>query len=550
MAPNTKITHKKKERKPMTLSDKIKVLDLLKNGEIVAAVARKFDVNESTIRTIRKNKEKIFQSVQQLGQYAKQVKTSRNVNLEKMEEMLILWIQDVIRRNIPLCQAAVQQQAQDFYAYLEEKNPTGDIFLASRGWFHRYRERYSLHNVRFSGESASADHDAARNYPPELRAIIREKNLVPSQILNADETGLYWKKMPSRTYLTKEEKVAPGLKKSIDRLTLLLCANASGNFKCKPMLVYRAETPRALKGKNKQHLPVFWKSNRTAWVTQIHFKDWFYNSFIPEVKEFLARENLSFKVLLLLDNARGHGDSLLLSHPDVQVVFLPPNTTSIIQPMDQTVISTFKAYYLRRVMKAMLRAVNQQQNFISASVVRSFWQKFSILQCIGFIDESWAEVQQSTLNRAWSKLLPEFVSQLNPIQTPLEIAEELAEVSREVGGEGFEDATASEILELVSPQEENLEIEDLEPIVDATKIENVPDTEEEPPTVEFGASSIIKVMTVLQDIIDEAMNHDPVMSRSMQFKHYCDLAIQVYEELYKDIIRSKKQLRITDYFKN
>uniref|UniRef100_A0ABD2VY33 Uncharacterized protein n=1 Tax=Trichogramma kaykai TaxID=54128 RepID=A0ABD2VY33_9HYME len=114
--------------------------------------------------------------------------------------------------------------------------------------------------------------------------------------------------------------------------------------------------------------------------------------------------------------------------------------------------------------------------------------------------------------RAWSKLLPAFVGQINPIETPLKIAEEIPEVSREVGGEGFEDATALEILELVSPQEENLEIEDLEQIVDATKIENVPDTEEEPPTVQFGASSIIKVMTVLQDIIDKAMNHDPVMS--------------------------------------
>ncbi|CAB0031156.1 unnamed protein product, partial [Trichogramma brassicae] len=39
-------------------------------------------------------------------------------------------------------------------------------------------------------------------------------------------------------------------------------------FRCKPMLVYKAENPRALKNKRKDHLPVVWKSNKTAWVTK------------------------------------------------------------------------------------------------------------------------------------------------------------------------------------------------------------------------------------------------------------------------------------------
>ncbi|CAB0035577.1 unnamed protein product [Trichogramma brassicae] len=78
--------------------------------------------------------------------------------------------------------------------------------------------------------------------------------------------------MPNRTWLAKEEKRAPGFKVAKDRFTLLFCANATGDFKCKPMLVYRSETPRVLKGKNKDHLPVYWKSNKTAWVTQVNFE--------------------------------------------------------------------------------------------------------------------------------------------------------------------------------------------------------------------------------------------------------------------------------------
>ena len=171
-----------------------------------------------------------------------------------------------------------------------------------------------------------------------------EKEYISQQIFNCDEKG------------------APGFKVSKDRLTLLLCANTSGTFKCKPLLVYKSENLRAFKGKKKEHLTVFWCLNKTSWVTQTHFKDWFLQSFIPEVRDYLAKENLPFKVMLLLDNCKSHGDAVMLQYPDVHVEFLPPNTTPLIQPMDHTVIATFKAYYVKRVIQRVLRFVNKHQN--------------------------------------------------------------------------------------------------------------------------------------------------------------------------------------------
>ena len=69
----------------------------------------------------------------------------------------------------------------------------------------------------------------------------------------------------------------------------------------------------------------------SAWVTAKLFEKWFMQSFIPEVKKFLAKENLSFKVLLLLDNCTGHPDTLMTINTNVEVIFLPPNTTFLIQ---------------------------------------------------------------------------------------------------------------------------------------------------------------------------------------------------------------------------
>lgn len=168
--------------------------------------------------------------------------------------------------------------------------------------------------------------------------------------------------MPSRKWISKEEKKAPVFKVAKDRFTLLFCANASGRFRCKPMLVYRSEDPRLVKGKNKDHLPVYWKSNKTVWVTRVNFGQWFKESFILEVKNFLTLKNLAFKVSLLLDNCKSHAEALQDVHPYVEVMFLLPNTTSLIQLIDQTIISTFKSYYLRHVMHTLVQHVDRHRS--------------------------------------------------------------------------------------------------------------------------------------------------------------------------------------------
>ena len=116
----------------------------------------------------------------------------------------------------------------------------------------------------------------------------------------------------------------------------------------KPMMLYHSLNLHALKGQNKHMLPMFWRANRKAWVMAAIFMDWFQNCFVPQVERSLTEQNLVFKVLLLVDNAPGHPGDLKVAHPNVEVIFLPPNTTSLIQPLNQEVISTFKTYYTRR----------------------------------------------------------------------------------------------------------------------------------------------------------------------------------------------------------
>jgi hypothetical protein len=97
------------------------------------------------------------------------------------------------------------------------------------------------------GESASADKEEAEKFCRRFQEFIKKEEYRPEQIFNCDETGLFWKCMPNRTYITKDKKSPPGYKPMKDRLTLLLGANASGDMKLNPLLVYHSENSRAFK---------------------------------------------------------------------------------------------------------------------------------------------------------------------------------------------------------------------------------------------------------------------------------------------------------------
>jgi hypothetical protein len=130
----------------------------------------------------------------------------------------------------------------------------------------------------------------------------------------------------------------------------------------KPGMVYRAKKPRALKNKNKNYLSVFWQHNQKVWVTAVLYTKSFHHCFIPEVKEYLEQEGLPFKVLLIIDNAPGHPTSIAIENEDVKVVFLPPNTTSLLQPLDQGIIQCVKATYTHLVFQRIRATIDAEPN--------------------------------------------------------------------------------------------------------------------------------------------------------------------------------------------
>ena len=182
-----------------------------------------------------------------------------------------------------------------------------------------------------------------------LPTPLQEKGYSCDQVFNTDETGL-WKQLPSKSLCHAREIKPKNNKKAKDRITLMACANMSGTFCLPLMFVNKSMKPRCFKHMDMSSLPVDYFSQNKSWVDRRVFRDWFQNKFMPLVKRFCSGKGIPFKILLLLDNAPGHPDAIEMSNENVNIVFLPPNTTSIIQPMDQGCLDPLKQRYKKQLL--------------------------------------------------------------------------------------------------------------------------------------------------------------------------------------------------------
>ena len=101
------------------------------------------------------------------------------------------------------------------------KETAEEKFETSVDWFMRFKEKKHLCNIKVQGEAVSIDIEASESYSEDLASLSNEGCYTQQKIFNVDETVLFWKKMPSRTFITRVEKSVPVFKTSKDWLTLV-----------------------------------------------------------------------------------------------------------------------------------------------------------------------------------------------------------------------------------------------------------------------------------------------------------------------------------------
>lgn len=89
---------------------------------------------------------------------------------------------------------------------------------------------------------------------------------------------------------------------------------------------------------------------------------------------------MPFKALLLNDNGRPR----CLHHESAQVVFLPRSTTSSLQPLDEGIIATLKALYIKRTLSCILEKMEDNESL----KVTEAWKNFTISDCVKHVGVS------------------------------------------------------------------------------------------------------------------------------------------------------------------
>jgi len=530
-------TQIKRQRKTICIEEKLQVINRLEKGERIAHICRALGLAKSTVRTIRNNADRIKESAKSgTRASAKRICYSRSSTMECMEKMLSMWIEDQNQRHLPISMLVVQGKARSIYEDLS-KDDNAKPFNASSGWFWNFTKRYNFHTIRLSGEAAPADPVAAEEFVKELQHIIEKGGYLPKQIFNINETAVFWKRMPSRTYISQEDAAAE------DRFTLLLGGNAEGDYKLKPVMVYHSANPCALKGYVKHLLPVHFYSNAKGRVTGFLFIDYLTSKLEGELREYCARENIDFKILLIVDSAAGHPTIIQDLCEHIQVAFIPPNS-SLIQPMDHGVIATFKTYYLKKTFDMLVKAVDDKN-----MSVKEFWQNFTIRDAIMLVGEAWAAVTSMCMNAVWKQMCPYLVHDCKGFAVDEDLNQMIEKIVQLANIVGFNEVDLNDVVDVLMSDKEEFSNEDLIELKEESREVAGEEGIEEGEVVRMLTSE--RLSEALR-IIDEALaifdEEDPNTERSSKVKRDVSASVRCYAEILKER-KMKVSLRSLDpYF--
>ena len=231
---------------------------------------------------------------------------------------------------------------------------------------------------------------ASRSFPhsvvvPSLAHLCTH---APEDIWNEDETGTFWKALPT-TSLAEKGKRCQGGKNAKQRITAAFFVNAAG-AKESPILIGKNQKPRCFTKLQDISRPcgAQYFNNDKAWMrTEIMA------NVLTKLNSKMKRENRH--IILFLDNASCHLSSLKGMFSNVQIEFLPKNTTSRTQPLDAGIIKTWKMYYKRKLLRHVASEIDGKKT--ASEIVKSV----NLLMAIRWMVSAWEEVPSEVISKCF-----------------------------------------------------------------------------------------------------------------------------------------------------
>lgn len=150
----------------------------------------KYNCEISTLYRIIRNKEEIRQS--DVESKNLQQKRKRKGLYENVENALAVWFDQQRQKNGILTSLILINEAKEFAVQL------GVDLEPDSNWLFRWKKRQNIKVGQIHGEANSNSKENAESYCKTILPNLIDKYL-PEDIMNADESGLFYKALPSRT---------------------------------------------------------------------------------------------------------------------------------------------------------------------------------------------------------------------------------------------------------------------------------------------------------------------------------------------------------------
>lgn len=337
--------------KQTTVATRAEIVRKLDAGHTVKSLAQEYGVSTRSILRYKKNAIKITAHADNWRNENR--KRQRTSPYEDIEVRLYHWFVQSRLVKDTITDRLIQEKAKEIYKDIGGPS----TFNANRGWLCRFKHKYEIRLMKLREAIKDVNGAAATGFISEFSQLINDEKIKEQNVYCMDETSLFWRSLPRKLLEEEEERVAETKEKE-DRVTIGFCANASGTHKLPLLFVNKYENPRALKH-CKNNLPVTYMSHPHAWVYRSVFRSWYLHYFKQEVKRHQQETLNEGKVILLVDNFNGH--KLFSNEIDdghFKIVFIPPNTSSLILPLDQGIILKCKKLFRHKLLRRVCCSFN------------------------------------------------------------------------------------------------------------------------------------------------------------------------------------------------
>lgn len=245
------------KKNTLCLSQKVAAIEDYKRKVSIKDLLIKYKCGKTQIYNVIRDKDKIM-TEWLAGASGHRKRNLKQTGNEKINELTWEWYVNARAKGLPVSGPMLKTQALEVADELGIEN-----FTASNGWLDSFTKRHQITWNQVCGEAADINQQTVDEWKQKLASLT--EGYAPQDIYNGDETGLFFRMIPSKTFSQKGEKCIGG-KMSKERLTVFLCANIIGEFE-RPVVIGKWEKPRCFKRLDRDSLPVTWKFNKTAWMT-------------------------------------------------------------------------------------------------------------------------------------------------------------------------------------------------------------------------------------------------------------------------------------------